>query len=121
MSQKYPKAPFAELVKMVHDVKDVYKECCEGDMVECVDDWVGSLTILKQCLHIWKMFREIVVCAATHSQSRELKLVLSTAGRFLKHWKAQDQHSWLLLAVGFGIALDLALSDHEDKELLLTV
>ncbi|XP_064272344.1 albumin isoform X1 [Passer domesticus] len=39
MSQKYPKAPFAELVKMVHDVKDVYKECCDGDMVECVDDW----------------------------------------------------------------------------------
>ncbi|XP_063271407.1 albumin [Prinia subflava] len=39
MSQKYPKAPFAELVKMVHDVKDVYKECCEGDMIECVDDW----------------------------------------------------------------------------------
>lgn len=43
MSQKYPKAPFPELVKMVHDVKDVYKECCEGDMVECVDDWVSSL------------------------------------------------------------------------------
>ncbi|NXR85053.1 ALBU protein, partial [Hypocryptadius cinnamomeus] len=39
MSQKYPKAPFAELVKMVHEVKDVYKECCDGDMVECVDDW----------------------------------------------------------------------------------
>ncbi|NXS83483.1 ALBU protein, partial [Erpornis zantholeuca] len=39
MSQKYPNAPFAELVKMVHDVKDVYKECCEGDMIECVDDW----------------------------------------------------------------------------------
>ncbi|XP_009081693.1 PREDICTED: serum albumin-like [Acanthisitta chloris] len=39
MSQKYPKAPFAEVVKMVHDTKDVYKECCEGDMVECVDDW----------------------------------------------------------------------------------
>ncbi|XP_009096760.1 albumin [Serinus canaria] len=39
MSQKYPKAPFAELVKMVHEVKDVYRECCEGDMVECVDDW----------------------------------------------------------------------------------
>ncbi|NWH37553.1 ALBU protein, partial [Chloropsis hardwickii] len=39
MSQKYPNAPFDGLVKMVHDVKDVYKECCEGDMVECVDDW----------------------------------------------------------------------------------
>ncbi|XP_021385220.2 albumin [Lonchura striata] len=39
MSQKYPKAPFAELVKMVHEVTDVHKECCDGDMVECVDDW----------------------------------------------------------------------------------
>ncbi|XP_027759687.1 serum albumin-like [Empidonax traillii] len=39
LSQKYPQSPFAELVKMVHDVKDVYKECCEGDMIECVDDW----------------------------------------------------------------------------------
>ncbi|NXM63387.1 ALBU protein, partial [Illadopsis cleaveri] len=46
MSQKYPKAPFAELVKMVHEVKDVYKECCEGDMVECVDDWSEVLTSL---------------------------------------------------------------------------
>ncbi|NXF08673.1 ALBU protein, partial [Smithornis capensis] len=39
MSQKYPKAEFGELVKMVHAVKDVYKECCEGDMVDCLDDW----------------------------------------------------------------------------------
>ncbi|NWT07618.1 ALBU protein, partial [Vireo altiloquus] len=39
MSQKYPRAPFPELVKMVHDVKDAYKECCEGDMIECADDW----------------------------------------------------------------------------------
>lgn len=42
LSQKYPKAPFPELVKMVHDLKDAYHECCEGDMVECVDDWVSS-------------------------------------------------------------------------------
>ncbi|NWV14210.1 ALBU protein, partial [Ptilonorhynchus violaceus] len=46
MSQKYPRAPFAELVKMVHDVKDVYKECCEGDMIECVDDWSELVTSL---------------------------------------------------------------------------
>ncbi|NWV41522.1 ALBU protein, partial [Grantiella picta] len=44
MSQKYPNAPFEELVKMVHDVKDVYKECCEGDMIECVDDWSELVT-----------------------------------------------------------------------------
>ncbi|NXO95445.1 ALBU protein, partial [Certhia brachydactyla] len=39
MSQKYPKAPFGEIVKMVQEVKNAYRECCEGDMVDCVDDW----------------------------------------------------------------------------------
>ncbi|NWW73996.1 ALBU protein, partial [Climacteris rufus] len=46
MSQKYPKAPFADLVKMVHDIKDVYRECCEGDMVECMDDYTELVTSL---------------------------------------------------------------------------
>ncbi|XP_009935539.2 albumin [Opisthocomus hoazin] len=38
LSQKYPKAPLPEILKILHDVKGVYKECCEGDMVECMDD-----------------------------------------------------------------------------------
>ncbi|NWU96378.1 ALBU protein, partial [Upupa epops] len=38
MSQKYPKAPFLELVKIVGAIKDTQKKCCEGDMVECMDD-----------------------------------------------------------------------------------
>uniref|UniRef100_A0A672UZJ6 Albumin n=1 Tax=Strigops habroptila TaxID=2489341 RepID=A0A672UZJ6_STRHB len=38
LSQKYPKAPLSELVKIVQDIKGVYKECCEGDMIECMDD-----------------------------------------------------------------------------------
>ncbi|NXG35258.1 ALBU protein, partial [Dromaius novaehollandiae] len=38
LSQKYPKAPLAELRKVIGDVKGIYKECCEGDMVECMDD-----------------------------------------------------------------------------------
>ncbi|NXO10501.1 ALBU protein, partial [Oriolus oriolus] len=46
MSQKYPKAPFAEVSKMVQDVLGVYKECCVGDMIECVDDWSELLTSL---------------------------------------------------------------------------
>lgn len=41
LSQKYPKASFTEISKLIHDVKDVYKECCEGDMVECMDDRVS--------------------------------------------------------------------------------
>ncbi|NWT56175.1 ALBU protein, partial [Erythrocercus mccallii] len=40
MSQKYPKAPFPELVKVVHDSKDVHKKCCDGDAVGCLDDWL---------------------------------------------------------------------------------
>ncbi|XP_069711134.1 albumin [Phaenicophaeus curvirostris] len=38
LSQKYPKAPFPELVKLVQEVKGVYEECCSGDMIECMDD-----------------------------------------------------------------------------------
>ncbi|NWX90377.1 ALBU protein, partial [Nothoprocta ornata] len=38
LSQKYPRAPFSELHKLVGDLKGIYKECCEGDMVECMDD-----------------------------------------------------------------------------------
>ncbi|NXL89081.1 ALBU protein, partial [Alectura lathami] len=38
LSQKYPKAPLEEVAKVVRDVKNVHKECCAGDMVECVDD-----------------------------------------------------------------------------------
>ncbi|NWS72885.1 ALBU protein, partial [Crotophaga sulcirostris] len=38
LSQKYPKAPFSEIIKVIEDVKEVYGECCSGDMVECMDD-----------------------------------------------------------------------------------
>lgn len=41
LSQKYPKAPFSEVVKVIRDLNGVYKECCEGDMVECMDDRVS--------------------------------------------------------------------------------
>ncbi|KFQ36408.1 Serum albumin [Merops nubicus] len=38
LSQKYPKAPFTEIVKILKDILKVHKECCDGDMVECMDD-----------------------------------------------------------------------------------
>ncbi|XP_068797022.1 albumin [Struthio camelus] len=38
LSQKYPGAPFSELHKLIGDIKGIYKECCEGDMLECMDD-----------------------------------------------------------------------------------
>lgn len=41
LSQKYPKAPFSEVLKILQGIKGTYKECCEGDMVECMDDRVS--------------------------------------------------------------------------------
>ncbi|NXG49569.1 ALBU protein, partial [Psilopogon haemacephalus] len=38
LSQKFPKAPVSEVVKVVHELKGVYRECCDGDMLECMDD-----------------------------------------------------------------------------------
>ncbi|NXE20973.1 ALBU protein, partial [Ardeotis kori] len=45
LSQKYPKAPLAEIIKLA-DVKDIYKECCHGDMIECMDDTAEILSYL---------------------------------------------------------------------------
>ncbi|NWR75380.1 ALBU protein, partial [Centropus unirufus] len=38
LSQKYSKAPFEEIVKIVQKLRGVYQECCSGDMIECMDD-----------------------------------------------------------------------------------
>nr|XP_004665409.1 albumin [Jaculus jaculus] len=38
LSQKFPKADFAEVSKLVNDLTKVTKECCHGDMLECADD-----------------------------------------------------------------------------------
>ncbi|XP_068258773.1 albumin-like isoform X2 [Nyctibius grandis] len=38
ISQKYPKAPLAEIIKIVEESGGIHKECCEGDMIECMDD-----------------------------------------------------------------------------------
>ncbi|NWI70632.1 ALBU protein, partial [Todus mexicanus] len=46
MSQKYPKAPFSEMMKILKDVTSTYKECCDGDMVECMDDRAELMTYI---------------------------------------------------------------------------
>ncbi|KAM6206803.1 albumin [Sarcoramphus papa] len=46
LSQKYPKAPFSEILKILHDIKGIYKECCEGDMIECMDDRAELMTYM---------------------------------------------------------------------------
>ncbi|MCQ7718328.1 hypothetical protein NP191_23750, partial [Salmonella enterica] len=40
LSQKFPKAEFAEVSKIVADLTKVNKECCHGDLLECADDRV---------------------------------------------------------------------------------
>ncbi|NXF36058.1 ALBU protein, partial [Nyctibius bracteatus] len=44
LSQKYPKAPLSEVTKIVHESSGVHKECCEGDMIECMDDRAELMT-----------------------------------------------------------------------------
>ncbi|CAH6885388.1 albumin [Phodopus roborovskii] len=38
MSQKFPKADFAEITKLATDLTKVTEECCHGDLLECADD-----------------------------------------------------------------------------------
>ncbi|XP_062964159.1 albumin [Cynocephalus volans] len=38
LSQRFPKADFAEVTKLVTDLTKLHKECCHGDLLECADD-----------------------------------------------------------------------------------
>ncbi|XP_004645729.1 serum albumin [Octodon degus] len=38
LSQKFPKADFAEITNLVNSVVKITKECCHGDLLECADD-----------------------------------------------------------------------------------
>ncbi|XP_058402413.1 albumin [Diceros bicornis minor] len=38
LSQKFPKADFAEISKLVTDLAKIHTECCHGDLLECADD-----------------------------------------------------------------------------------
>ncbi|XP_062054688.1 albumin [Lepus europaeus] len=38
LSQRFPKADFTEVSKIVTDLTKVHKECCHGDLLECADD-----------------------------------------------------------------------------------
>uniref|UniRef100_A0A8C3HIU4 Albumin n=1 Tax=Chrysemys picta bellii TaxID=8478 RepID=A0A8C3HIU4_CHRPI len=38
MSQKFPKASFPEIHKIVKEITHLHVECCAGDMIECTDD-----------------------------------------------------------------------------------
>ncbi|XP_032300254.1 alpha-fetoprotein [Coturnix japonica] len=38
ISQKFPKADFFTVTKLVSDVANMHKDCCRGDMLECMRD-----------------------------------------------------------------------------------
>ncbi|XP_006871620.1 PREDICTED: serum albumin [Chrysochloris asiatica] len=38
MSQKFPKAEFSDITKVVLDLAKIHQECCHGDLLECADD-----------------------------------------------------------------------------------
>ncbi|XP_037385667.1 alpha-fetoprotein [Talpa occidentalis] len=38
LSQKFPKANFTEIQKLVLDVAHIHEECCRGNMLECIQD-----------------------------------------------------------------------------------
>ncbi|XP_045388761.1 albumin [Lemur catta] len=38
LSQRFPKAEFAEVSKLVQDLVKIHTECCHGDLLECADD-----------------------------------------------------------------------------------
>ncbi|XP_053437223.1 albumin [Nycticebus coucang] len=38
LSQRFPKAEFAEVSKLVTDLTKIHTECCHGDLLECADD-----------------------------------------------------------------------------------
>uniref|UniRef100_A0A8C4FEK3 Albumin n=1 Tax=Catagonus wagneri TaxID=51154 RepID=A0A8C4FEK3_9CETA len=38
LSQRFPKADFTEISKIVTDLTKIHKECCHGDLLECADD-----------------------------------------------------------------------------------
>lgn len=43
LSQKFSKANFTEIQKLVLDVSHVHEECCRGNVLECLQDGVKSL------------------------------------------------------------------------------
>ncbi|NXE01593.1 FETA protein, partial [Chaetorhynchus papuensis] len=52
ISQKFPKADFVTVHKLVMDVADMYKDCCRGDMLDCMQDREDILQYVCSNQHI---------------------------------------------------------------------
>lgn len=44
-SQKFPKADFDTMMKMTTDIVEMQKECCQGDMLDCMHDRVKKIKL----------------------------------------------------------------------------
>lgn len=49
ISQKFPKADFFTVTKLVSDIANMHKDCCRGDMLECMRDRVKHLIFMYMC------------------------------------------------------------------------
>ncbi|XP_068868430.1 alpha-fetoprotein-like isoform X2 [Aphelocoma coerulescens] len=52
ISQKFPKADFVTVHKLVMDVADMHKDCCRGDMLDCMQDREDILQYVCSNQHI---------------------------------------------------------------------
>lgn len=46
ISQRFPKADFFTVTKLVSDIANMHKDCCRGDMLECMRDRVKHLIFM---------------------------------------------------------------------------
>uniref|UniRef100_A0A8C8AVN2 Albumin domain-containing protein n=1 Tax=Otus sunia TaxID=257818 RepID=A0A8C8AVN2_9STRI len=51
ISQKFPKADFVTVNKLVMDIANMHKDCCRGDMLDCMHDRVKLMFICLQKLN----------------------------------------------------------------------
>uniref|UniRef100_A0A2K6MIW7 Albumin n=1 Tax=Rhinopithecus bieti TaxID=61621 RepID=A0A2K6MIW7_RHIBE len=83
LSQRFPKAEFAEVSKLVTDLTKVHKECCHGDLLECADDRANLAKYLcenqdsvssklKECLENDEMPADLPSLAADFVESKDV-------------------------------------------------
>ncbi|OWK13784.1 AFP [Cervus elaphus hippelaphus] len=60
VSQKFPKANFTEIQKLVMDVAHIHEECCKGNVLECLQD--GERVMSYICSQQDILSRQIAEC-----------------------------------------------------------
>ncbi|XP_075399674.1 alpha-fetoprotein [Tenrec ecaudatus] len=60
LTQKFPKANFTEIQKLVLDVVHIHKECCQGNVLECLQD--GQQMMSYMCSQQENLSSKIAEC-----------------------------------------------------------